>query len=73
MVNMYTKELYDWIEAQSGKITLDIYSNNIYDDVGKYLENTRSKFINLYPGKSYDKLPKILCQYDVSIIFYKPY
>lgn len=73
MVNMYTKELFDWIVLQNGKITLDIYSNNLRSDVTKYYVQIKSKHINLHEGLPYHDLPNLLKAYDIGIIIYKKF
>lgn len=68
----YIKELCGWIISLNGKITLDIYAYNLYEDVKDYLTNINSPFINYYEeGIEYNDQPKILSQYDIGLILYK--
>lgn len=71
MVNMYSKELFEWIVLQNGRVTLDIYSINIYDDVKEYLIKLNTSSINIHSGIFYPDLPNILNRYDVGLILYK--
>jgi len=70
----YLKEVCEWIIKQNGKIHLDIFSFNLYDDVKSYLSNLSYEFINFHEkGIEYNDIPNILPEYDVGLIFYKAY
>jgi hypothetical protein len=71
---MYLKELLEWIDKKEGQYTLDIFAYNISQDATKYLgrwENSAN--VNFHGGCNYYELPKILPNYDVGIVMYKPF
>jgi hypothetical protein len=67
---MYTKNLCEWIVNEKGKVTLDIYSNNVNQEAKVYLDLLDSPFIKFHVGIFYYDLPTTLIEYDIGIIFY---
>jgi hypothetical protein len=71
MRNVYAKEIFDWISSQNGKITLDIYSVFIYEEVHEYLKTLNCEYISYKGSIDYNSIPLIIPNYDVGLILYK--
>ena len=71
MHTTYIKELADWIQEQHGKYSLDIYTDNIEQEVTEFLQNLNSSFIQLKAAIPYFDLPEVLAQYDIGMVLYK--
>lgn len=69
--HMYSIELFRWIKAQKGKITLDIYSINLKPDIRDFLKELDCPFIRMMGGIQYDHIPFELSKYDVGLVIYK--
>jgi hypothetical protein len=69
--SMYLKEFAAWIDDQKGEAVLDIYSLSVAHEAISFLENHKSKYINLLPGISYEQLAGVLPKYDVGVALYK--
>ena len=67
----YIKELADWIQEQHGKYSLDIYTDNIKQEVTEFLQDINSSFIQLKAAIPYFDLPEVLAQYDIGVVLYK--
>jgi hypothetical protein len=67
----YIKELAEWIQEQHGKYNLDIYTDNIEQEVKDFLQNLNSSFIQLKAAIPYFDLPELLAQYDTGVVLYK--
>jgi hypothetical protein len=67
----YIKELVDWLAKHQETYTLDIYCNNIEDDVLKYLNKLNFPNISLCKAVSYYELPDLLATYDIGLVLYK--
>ena len=70
---MYLSEIVDWVIVQDGKFILDFYTDNITDDSLNYLRMIDSKYVNLFGGINYFKLPEVLIKYDVGLTLYNGY
>jgi len=72
--NTYLKEFVDWVIRQKGNFSFDIYSYNMYPDIQQYLNNFDNPLIRLHDsGIEYNDIPSTLSDYQIGIIFYKPY
>lgn len=71
MESIYIAETLEWIKAQDGKLTLDIYSFNIPENIIAYINNLKCSAIRILGQVNYYKLPAILINYDVGLILYK--
>ena len=71
METIYIKEALEWIKEQQGKITLDIYSFNIPENVTAYVKSLNCAFIQILEAVNYYELPGILKDYDAGLILYK--
>lgn len=67
---MYLEVFCKWILRNNGKVSLDIYSNNIEETAQRYIQALNGDSIRLHNGVSYHQLPAILQQYDVGVILY---
>jgi hypothetical protein len=67
----YIKELAEWIHEQQGKYSLDIYTDNIEQEVIELLQKLNSAFIKLKPAIPYFDLPEVIAKYDVGMVLYK--
>ena len=67
----YIKELVEWIQEQRGKYSLDIYTDNIEQEVTEFLQDINSSFIQLKAAIPYFDLPEVLAQYDIGMVLYK--
>lgn len=70
MDTMFTKQFAEFINAQNGQLSWDIYSYNISPEASSYLAALNSSWIRLNSGVDYNELPKILAEYDVGVILY---
>jgi hypothetical protein len=68
---MYTKEFSEWVNAGSGKVTWDIYTDNITPEARHYLGSFGNGLIRLREGVNYYSLPGVLSGYDIGVILYK--
>lgn len=71
METLYIKETLEWVKAQEGKITLDIYSFNIPGDVKAYVNDLNCNWVRILAEVNYYQLPGIFANYDVGLILYK--
>jgi len=71
MQTTFIKELAEWIQEQNGKYSLDIYTDNIEQEVKQFLQNLNSSYINLKAAIPYFDLPEVVAQYDVGLVLYK--
>ena len=67
----YIKELAEWIQEQQGKYSLDIYTDNIEQEVKEFLQNLNCSYIHLNAAIPYFNLPEVLAQYDIGVVLYK--
>jgi hypothetical protein len=67
---MYVEVFIQWLLKSGGKVTLDIYSNNIEAKTKKFIEELNEESIRLHKGVSYQQLPALLEKYDVGVILY---
>jgi hypothetical protein len=68
---MYTKEFAEWVNARSGQVTWDIYTDNITPEARHYLGSFGNGLIRLREGVDYYSLPGVLTGYDIGVILYK--
>jgi hypothetical protein len=68
---MYLEEFFSWIDAQKGKVILDIFSNNHDQQVLAMINSINSSCLNFKGGLNYFDLPAVLANYDVGAILYK--
>lgn len=71
MHTTYIKELAEWIQGHHGTYSLDIYTDNIEQEVKDFLQNLNSSFIQLKAAIPYFNLPEVLVQYDIGVVLYK--
>ncbi len=71
MDTMYTRELAEWVIGQSGKVTLDIYSDNHTPEAAGFLDSLGSDLVRFKKGVNYFSLPAILGEYHIGVILYK--
>jgi hypothetical protein len=67
---MFTELFAKWVIAQEGKVTWDIYSNNLNDKTVQYIQGLHQKFIRLHKPVEYTRLPAVLKNYDVGVVLY---
>ncbi|HEY4290075.1 MAG TPA: hypothetical protein VGN00_23405 [Puia sp.] len=68
---MYIAEFAEWVTAQHGKVTWDIYSDNISDETRAYLLSLGVSTIRFREAVDYQALPQVLAAYDIGVILYK--
>ena len=68
--NMHTREMTQYVAANSDKCYWHIYSDNHDDEVFAFLESLKVNNIEFKGGVLYDELPAILPQYDIGVILY---
>lgn len=71
--NMYLQEVIDWLGCHQQEFSLDIFSYNINIQAKEALKNCTHQNIKYSGGCDYETLPKILKQYDVGLVIYKPF
>ena len=71
MHTTYIKELAEWIKEQHGKYSLDIYTDNIEQEVMAFLQNLNCSYIKMKAAIPYFDLPEVLAQYDIGVVLYK--
>jgi len=72
--NTYIKELCEWVIQQNGEVLFDIYSYNLDNETLTFLNNLKSDFISFFKnGIEYNNIPKVLGNYNVGVILYKPF
>ena len=69
--HLFIEEVLVWVKSLNGKVTLDIYSYNVSDEVNSLLSSLNAQNITLNGSIDYNKLPHVLRKYDVGLIFYK--
>jgi hypothetical protein len=69
--DLYIKELFDWINTQSGKLTLDLYSFGKSEEIQLLIDAQDSNLIQWKGAALYENLPNLLSQYQVGIIMYR--
>jgi hypothetical protein len=67
---MYTRQFAEWVVAQGGLVSWDIYSYNYDEEVAKFFECLEATNITINPGIPYEALPSVVCQFDVGVILY---
>jgi hypothetical protein len=68
---MYTREFAEWVNARSGQVIWDIYTDNITPGARHYLGSFGNGLIRLREGVNYYSLPDVLAAYDIGVILYK--
>jgi len=68
---MYIREFADWINACSGRVVWDIYSNNLTEKSRAFFKEQSSEWINVFSAVEYSDLPGVMGRYDVGVILYK--
>jgi len=68
---MFVEAFSSWVVRQNGSVQWDIYSHNYEADVVAYWQALNSPWIVQRQGTDYDRLPEILCHYDLGVILYK--
>lgn len=71
--NMYLQELLDWLSKHRDKFSLDIYSYNIDAAAKKAIMESHLSNIRFFNGVDYFELPKILKNYNIGLVIYKPF
>jgi len=69
---MYLKELVTWVQSHKESLSLDFYSHNVDEAAKTFLESINDGCIVLHKGCDYEQLPRILKNYDVGLVIYKP-
>lgn len=69
--DLYLKEFIIWVLEQKGKATLNLYSNNIKQEVLDYINLLNSNLIIFNGAVPYFDLPNVLNKYDIGLILYK--
>jgi hypothetical protein len=68
---IYIKEIIEWVSKNAERVCLDVYSNNITDQVREWIDLQPRKGLNIRGNVPYKKLPDILPSYDIGLILYK--
>lgn len=70
--SMYVRELVDWVVAQNGQYSLDLYISNSSSETSLYLRQITEQysFVRVRPSVRYYDLPNILANYDVGLVLY---
>jgi hypothetical protein len=68
---LYIKEFASWVEAQAGKVTWEIYSQQDDSSLKSFLKEINSQFITVKGFIPYHQMPEVLGKYDVGVILYK--
>lgn len=68
---MYTKEMAEFIAANSDKYYWHIYSDTFDKNVTGFLQTLGAENISFKGPVKYDDIPEILNQYDIGVILYK--
>ncbi|MDH7463670.1 hypothetical protein QEG73_20385 [Chitinophagaceae bacterium 26-R-25] len=71
METLYVKEFAEWVLAQKGKVTWDVFSQQQASDVRAYFKDLNSPYINFRGHCKYEDLPQALEAYHVGVILYK--
>ncbi len=71
--NMYLQEVIDWVNNHPGEFSLDVYSYNIDRKAKKVLESGAYKNVSYQGGCNYQELPRLLENYDIGLVIYKPF
>lgn len=71
--NMYLQETVDWVLLNKEFLTLDIYAYNIDKKARELLQDIQCDSLRYFGGCDYNELPRILKNYDVGLLLYKPY
>jgi hypothetical protein len=67
---LFLKELLQWLKNREGKVTCDIYTKYISEDVVSLIRSQPQEVVTYKGNLAYDDLPLILPQYDVGLILY---
>ncbi len=70
MDTMYTLEFAKWVISQNGKVTWDIYSPTITEEIAEYFNSLGSPWINILGSVTYDELPNIIRKYNIGVVLY---
>jgi hypothetical protein len=68
---IYIKEIIEWVSRNAGKVSLDVYSNNISAEVRQWIELQPRQGLFVKGNIPYKNLPEILPAYDIGLILYK--
>ena len=71
--NMYLEETINWVALNKDHLSLDIYAYNIDEKAVGLLQNKGHDCVTYLGGINYEDLPKILKNYDVGLVMYKPF
>jgi hypothetical protein len=67
---MYIEKIVEWVIAQNGLYTLDLYTDNCSVNARKYIEGLNNKDIKLLGSINYYHLPNVLINYDIGLTLY---
>ena len=67
---MYTRELAKWVLSQKGRVTWDIYSDNITAEAMAWLQSLDGRLVRFRKAIDYYSLPEVLPDYDLGVILY---
>jgi hypothetical protein len=70
--NMYIREFFSWITKQV-TVSLDIYSQQDTKALEDYMSANAVQNVFCKGFVPYDKLPELLPNYDIGLIWYRPY
>lgn len=68
---LYLKEVIEWVKRSNGRLTLDIFSILISDEIKAYLFSCDPSSIRYCGSVSFEELPSTLEKYDVGLVLYK--
>lgn len=68
----FIEQIVEWVAANDGQVTLDIFCFNSDLSVAELFSQNSSPHIQLHSeGLPYEDIPKVLSQFDVGLILYK--
>jgi len=68
---LYIREIFEWIESNSGAVLLDIYSFKVAEEIKSFSAETSCNYIKWKGPIAYKNLPQIIKLYDTGLILYK--
>jgi len=68
----YLKELTEWVVKNKTDVTLDFYSHNVDEKAKSFLASVKEDTIQFHGSINYTQLPKVLINYDIGLVLYKP-
>jgi hypothetical protein len=72
LANTFLREYCEWVVRQKGRLKFDIYAYNVEQKTKEFLANLGSEWISFHSdGVEYARIPEVLKDYDVGVIFYK--